>query len=386
MTRETRVPPTEITGIFGAIAKRYTKRKLGEVPESLGVMWHNRPVLRTLMGFFGKAERWDACDTQLKSFAHMAAVAQVGCSACLDFGYLQARDEKLDMDKARLVPRWRESEAFTPLERDVLEYAEAMTETPPAVTDELSERLLDALGAPALLELTAFIAAANMVSRSNVALGIESQGFAAACGLPPLATRRRPHERPVRHPPQPALHRRLRDARLGGRRRGRRAGDLAAVGRRRSGRGARPACLPGPDRHAAGARPAAHGRAPARGLRGGVAARAAAHEPRRGRGRRARRERLDRDAHRARDARPGRARGVPAARGVRPAVRRDRGGRRQERRRRAADRAPRPGARPRAQAADVGEPRRAAGCGGPVPRRAHDRQTCRACWTCSHPT
>jgi alkylhydroperoxidase family enzyme len=73
------------------------------------------------------------------------------------------------------------------LERDVLEYAEAMTQTPPAVTDEMSARLLDQLGAPALVELTAFIGAANLVSRNNVALGIEAQGFAAACGLKPLA-------------------------------------------------------------------------------------------------------------------------------------------------------------------------------------------------------
>ena len=69
-----------------------------------------------------------------------------------------------------------------------MEYAEAMTHTPPAVTDEMSERLLDQLGAPALVELTAFVAAANMVSRANVALGIEGQGFSAACGLQPLAT------------------------------------------------------------------------------------------------------------------------------------------------------------------------------------------------------
>ncbi len=125
---------------------------------------------------------------QLKSFAHMAAVSLVGCSFCLDFGYFQAHNEKLDLDKAREVPRWRESGAFTPLERDVLEYAEAMTQTPPAVTDEMSERLLDQLGAPALVELTAFIGAANMASRGNVALGIEAQGFSAACGLKPLAT------------------------------------------------------------------------------------------------------------------------------------------------------------------------------------------------------
>jgi alkylhydroperoxidase family enzyme len=188
MTSTHRIPRAEITGIFGAMAKRYSKKKLGQVPEPLGVMWHNPPVLKTFFGFSGKAEKWDACDRQLKSFAHMATVSMVGCSFCLDLGYFQAHDEKLDVAKAREVPRWRESGVFTPLERDVMEYAEAMTETPPAVTDEMSKRLLDQLGAPALVELTAFIAAANMASRTNVALGIEGQGFSAGCGLPPLAT------------------------------------------------------------------------------------------------------------------------------------------------------------------------------------------------------
>ena len=31
------------------------------------------------------------------------------------------------------------------------------------------------------------VALANMYTRTNTALGIESQGFAAACGLEPLA-------------------------------------------------------------------------------------------------------------------------------------------------------------------------------------------------------
>jgi alkylhydroperoxidase family enzyme len=188
MTATMRVPQAEITGIFGMIAKRYSKKKLGQVPDSLGVMWHNVPVLKAFFGFFGKTDKWHECDTQLKSFAHMAAVSMVGCSFCLDFGYFEARNKKLDLAKAREVPRWRESELFTPLERDVMEYAEAMTVTPTRVTDELAERLLQQLGAPAMVELTAFIAAANMVGRANSALGIESQGFAAACGLKPLAT------------------------------------------------------------------------------------------------------------------------------------------------------------------------------------------------------
>jgi alkylhydroperoxidase family enzyme len=68
-----------------------------------------------------------------------------------------------------------------------MEYAEAMSQTPPTVTDDMSARLLEELGAPGLVELTAFVAAANLVSRNNTALGIKSQGFSAACGLQPLA-------------------------------------------------------------------------------------------------------------------------------------------------------------------------------------------------------
>ncbi|HEX2028917.1 MAG TPA: carboxymuconolactone decarboxylase family protein [Nitriliruptorales bacterium] len=143
MASDTRIPQAEITGIFGAVAKRLSKKMLGEVPEPLGVMWHNQPVLKAFFAFFGKAEKWDACDRQLKSFAHMAAVSLVGCSFCLDLAYFQAHNEDLDVANAREVPRWRESDAFTSLERDVMEYAEAMSQTPPTVTDELSARLLE---------------------------------------------------------------------------------------------------------------------------------------------------------------------------------------------------------------------------------------------------
>ncbi len=91
------------------------------------------------------------------------------------------------MDKAREIPRWRESGAFSPLEREVLEYAEAMIVTEPTVTDEMVASLRAQLGEASLVELTAIIAFANFTTRPNVALGIESDGFAAACGLKPLA-------------------------------------------------------------------------------------------------------------------------------------------------------------------------------------------------------
>ncbi len=178
-----RVPKAELP----AEVRENMIKQFGAVPEPAEVMWHNPEVVEASSEFGGRLNEWDATDESLKSFAHMAVAAQVGCSWCLDIGYFQAQNQNLDLAKASQVPRWRESDGFTPLERDVLEYAEAMTNTPPTVTDELSARLLDRLGAAAMVELTVYIAFSNFATRANVSLGIESQGFSAACEIPMAA-------------------------------------------------------------------------------------------------------------------------------------------------------------------------------------------------------
>jgi AhpD family alkylhydroperoxidase len=187
MATGTRVPATEITGIYGALLKTMSRRMLGQVPEGAAVMWHHPAVLKDMMRFGRRTESWNRLDPNLASLATMAAAATIGCSFCLDLHYFLTHDRGLDEAKAREVPRWRESTAFTPLERRVMDYAEAMCRTPLTVTDEMSAALLDELGAPALVELTARIGTMNMTARGNVALGIRSQEFSASCGLPPLA-------------------------------------------------------------------------------------------------------------------------------------------------------------------------------------------------------
>jgi len=141
------------------------------------------------MRFGRKVDSWNRLGPALATYAAMAAAGAVGCSFCLDLHYFLTHNRGLDEAKAREVPRWRESAVFTPLERRVMEYAEAMSRTPVAVTDEMSAALLSELGAPALLELTARVGAMNMSARGNVALGIRSAEFSDSCGLPPLAAR-----------------------------------------------------------------------------------------------------------------------------------------------------------------------------------------------------
>lgn len=184
-----RIPATEVSGPFGAVVKTMSKKMLGKVPDSIGVMWHHRRVMLDLMKLGQKSEKWGELDANLSSLARMATAAFVGCSFCLDLHYFLAHNHGLDEAKAREVPRWREASVFTPLEREVMEYAEAMCQTPPAVTDELSASLLAQLGPAALLELTAKVGLMDATARMNVALGIRSDGLSDACGLPPIATR-----------------------------------------------------------------------------------------------------------------------------------------------------------------------------------------------------
>ncbi|TSD47551.1 carboxymuconolactone decarboxylase family protein [Rhodococcus sp. KBS0724] len=187
MTSTARIPRTEIKGIYGGLVKMVMRKMIGRVPESAEMLWNHPAVFKDMMKFGGRTEKWDKLDRNLATFATMAAAAEIGCSFCLDFGYFTAHNKGLDEAKAREIPRWRESDVFTPLERQVLEYAEAMCQTSPTVTDEMSAALREELGTPALIELTAKVAFMNLSARSNVALGIHSEEYATSCGLRPLA-------------------------------------------------------------------------------------------------------------------------------------------------------------------------------------------------------
>jgi alkylhydroperoxidase family enzyme len=163
-------------------------KQLEAVPEPVEVTWHNPEVAEAIQEFSAKVGGWGVVDASLKTFAHMAVAAQIGCSWCLDINYFLAQHQGLDLSKASQVPSWRESAVFSPLERDVLDYAEAMTNTPPTVTDALYASLLGRLGSAAMVELTTLIAFANMASRNNTAHGITSQGYSDTCEVP-LANR-----------------------------------------------------------------------------------------------------------------------------------------------------------------------------------------------------
>jgi AhpD family alkylhydroperoxidase len=148
-------------------------------------MSHHPGVLKATLSYEGKVAKWDALDADLKNLAQLASAASIGCTWCMDFGYFAAHSKGQSVEKLAEVPRWRESDVFTPLERDVIAFAEAMTATPPEVTDAMVDGLVAGLGVPAVVELTKMVAVENERSRFNSALGLTSQGFSDRCELAP---------------------------------------------------------------------------------------------------------------------------------------------------------------------------------------------------------
>lgn len=171
---------------FVRLAEWGSRRRYGKVLDPGRVWLHNRRVLTSFLLLEGSAGRWKALDPTLNALAVMVAAGRVGCSWCMDFGYWEFHHRAVDPAKLRAVPQWRDSEVYTELERAVMEYAEAMTATPPEVTDEQVERLRADLTDEQLVELTAAVSLENFRSRSYSALGLISQGFKEYCELRPL--------------------------------------------------------------------------------------------------------------------------------------------------------------------------------------------------------
>jgi alkylhydroperoxidase family enzyme len=84
------------------------------------------------------------------------------------------------------LPDYRSSELFSVMEKLVLEYADAMTQTPVEVAEALFAKLREQFSDAHLVELTATLAWENYRARLDHAFGVEAEGFSEGsyCALP----------------------------------------------------------------------------------------------------------------------------------------------------------------------------------------------------------
>ena len=123
---------------------------------------------------------------RLKQLAELKAAALVTCEFCLDVGSALAAATGVTERQLRDLPRFAGSDAFSPDEKLVLEFAQAVSGTPAQVPDELRDRLLKRFSPAQLTELAATVAWENQRGRLNQALGVRPAGFSdgAVCAIP----------------------------------------------------------------------------------------------------------------------------------------------------------------------------------------------------------
>ena len=124
-----------------------------------------------------RAERSRRLDRKLKPLAELKASTVAGCEWCIDFGSMLSRGGGITEQQLRDLPRHRDSDAFSELEKLVFDYATATTRTPTEMTDALYESLRRHIDEPQIVELTTAVALENMRARFNYALWNESQEF-----------------------------------------------------------------------------------------------------------------------------------------------------------------------------------------------------------------
>ena len=174
-----RIPglPANQAGVLDRLIYWVAERRFGVVPEPFAVVAHHPRLLRAAViaeAAYGWADR--QLPSSLRNLAVYRVATVVGCSWCVDFGTMLQRLEGLDVDRLAHIDEYPTSPLYTDVERQALAYADAMTAQPTTVTDDQVAGLEAALGHAIALE--------NMRARSNHALGITDQGFAAACAVP----------------------------------------------------------------------------------------------------------------------------------------------------------------------------------------------------------
>ena len=163
--------------VLGRVLARLSRRKLGRDVDPVGVYAH-APRLLLGYGMYEQATSSEhKVDERLKVLAVLKAAALVNCEFCADIGSAEARRAGVSEEQLLALPRYRESDAFDALERLVLDYAVAMTRTPPEVSDGLFAALRGHFDERQMVELTNVIALENLRSRFNSALDMTPAGF-----------------------------------------------------------------------------------------------------------------------------------------------------------------------------------------------------------------
>jgi alkylhydroperoxidase family enzyme len=154
--------------------------------DAVRVLARRPALLAAICGYEAATLVSNRLDPRLKYLVLLKTSSRIGCPFCLDIGSAVSGPLGVDEETLADLPRYADSNRFSPLEKAALELAVAMTATPAEVTPALRARLRSRLTPAELAELVSAIAWENHRARLYLALDIGAMGFAGDgfCLLP----------------------------------------------------------------------------------------------------------------------------------------------------------------------------------------------------------
>ncbi|MFK3662794.1 carboxymuconolactone decarboxylase family protein [Scandinavium sp. NPDC088450] len=144
--------------------------------------WGRMPRLFWLVALFvGWLERKKArLSPELRAMLMTRVSQQCHCAFCIDANTLRLAQRCDALEKVQSVAQWQNSPLFSEAERAALAYADAMTATPPVISEDQKSALKNFYNDEQICEMTALVAFQNLSARFNAALEIPSQGLCSS--------------------------------------------------------------------------------------------------------------------------------------------------------------------------------------------------------------
>jgi alkylhydroperoxidase family enzyme len=165
---------------------RTAAKQAGAVPEPLRIMARSSGLMWAAGLFQTGFDRANRLEPKTKVLVSLKASSMIGCLFWLDINSAVGREHGITEEQLRDLTRYEESPAFSDLEKQILDYAVALSSTPANATDEQVARLRERLSDEQLVELTGMIAWENFRARFNRGFDVANQGYSqgAYCALP----------------------------------------------------------------------------------------------------------------------------------------------------------------------------------------------------------
>jgi AhpD family alkylhydroperoxidase len=182
-------PVARIAAKGGALVRFtnwYTRHTYGREVTVTPVIAHSRPTMLGWGMLEWFHERSGSVDEKLKLLAATKAATMIGCEFCIDIGSHLGREAGVTEEQLRDFHNYGHSQAFSPVEKLVMDYGAEMSKANVEISDDLFARLREHFDDEQLVELTAAIAIENYRARFNNALGVPPAGFSegAFCPMP----------------------------------------------------------------------------------------------------------------------------------------------------------------------------------------------------------